>query len=89
MLTKQQRIMLKIQKERVISISLDSDLCISEHNLSSVDSEDFTNEQAHSSLRTEMQDWKCNSFFDRQLLLGIFENKPKIKLIKDMAITTS
>lgn len=90
MLSKQQRMLLKLQKERVISVNIDSDeLCDGEHPLSSMESEDITDEKAHSVVRMGLKDWKATSNLDRGLLLGIFESKPNVKLNTDVARTTS
>jgi len=61
----------------VITLDENSDLALTKKkNESSVDTEDFGNEKAQTVARKEIREWTCQSYLDRTLVLGVFQNNP-------------
>ena len=80
LLNKQQRSLFKLQKARVIQVGNDSDLGEEDQHIPSADSADLDGARSRTITKTDLKEWQCQSFLDRQLLLGVFENKPELKI---------
>jgi hypothetical protein len=71
----------RIQKARIIQPGNEHDLIDNEGG--SADSEKLADEYAQMATQVELRGWHCHSHLDRQLLLGVFENKPDLALTSE------
>jgi hypothetical protein len=78
LMNKQQRALLKIQKARLIQVG-----CDLADDFGSSPESNLDDNYSKMATQVELRNWHCHSQLDRQLLLGVFDNKPNLVLTSE------